>query len=84
MTLYLPTIKMATLACALCGSGAEGPSIMAANSAIGFLLVVLLAVLGSFISFMVYLAKRARRFALEDSAEEKYGTENFYPTGSGC
>ncbi|MDA9923847.1 hypothetical protein N9406_02535 [Verrucomicrobiales bacterium] len=43
-------------------SGAEGKTAMAANSAILFLLVVLCLVLTSFLSFIVYLAKRARRF----------------------
>jgi len=53
------------LACPMCMSGASGKSLMAANSAIGLMLVVLFAVLASFLSFIIYLAKRARRYADE-------------------
>ena len=58
-------IDSALLACPMCMSGASGNSLMAANSAIGLMLVVLFAVLGSFISFIFYLAKRARLYADE-------------------
>lgn len=51
------------LACPMCMSGAEGKTVIAANSAIGLMLVVLFAVLGSLFSFIVYLAKRAKRYA---------------------
>jgi hypothetical protein len=54
------------LACPMCMSGASGKGLMAANSAIGLMLVVLFAVLASFIGFMICLAKRARRFANEE------------------
>lgn len=50
------------LACPMCMSGAEGKGALAANSAIGLMLVVLCGVLMSFLTFIVYLAKRARRF----------------------
>ena len=53
------------IACPMCTSGASGKVLMAANSAIGLMLVVLFAVLASFFSFIVYLAKRARRFSGE-------------------
>ncbi len=53
------------LACPMCLSGASGQSLIAANNAILLLLVVLFAVLASFGGFIVYLAKRARRFAAE-------------------
>lgn len=56
------------LACPMCMSGAEGKAAMAANSAIALMLVVLCAVLMGALSFIVYLAKRARRFADEDAA----------------
>ena len=68
MTIFSPIFENAILACPLCTSGAEGTTIVAANSAIGFLLVVLLGVLGSLFSFIVYLAKRAKKFAEEDTA----------------
>ena len=58
------------LACPMCMSGAEGKTVLAANSAIGVLLVVLVAVLGSFFSFIIFLAKRAKRFADEIPGEE--------------
>lgn len=57
------------LACPMCMSGADGKGALAANSAIALMLVVLCAVLMSFLSFIVYLAKRARRFELEGTEE---------------
>ncbi len=57
------------LACPMCLSGASGKSLMAANSAIGLLLVVLLGVLASFFSFILYLARRSRRFSAENETD---------------
>ena len=51
------------LACPMCMSGAEGKSALAANSAIAFLLVILTGVLLSFLSFIFFLARRAKRYA---------------------
>ncbi len=53
------------LACPMCMSGASGQELMAANTAILLMLGVLFSVLASFIGFIVYLAKRARRFGAE-------------------
>jgi hypothetical protein len=53
------------LACPMCMSGAEGKTVLAANSAIGVLLFFLLAMLGSFFAFIIYLARRSRKFAEE-------------------
>lgn len=58
----------AILACPMCMSGLSGEGLMAANSAIGVMLGVLCAVLASFLFFIGYLVKRARRCAAEDSA----------------
>jgi len=55
------------LACPMCMSGVSGQGLMAANTAIGVMLVVLFAVLASFLTFIVYLAKRARRFSDENA-----------------
>ena len=55
------------LACPMCMSGVSGQGLMAANTAIGVMLVVLFAVLASFLAFIVYLAKRARRFSDENT-----------------
>lgn len=57
------------LACPMCMSGASGKTLMAANSAIGLMLVFLFAVLASFLGFIFYLARRARRFASEVPGE---------------
>lgn len=57
------------LACPMCMSGADGKGLLAANSAILFLLVVLVGVLMSFFSFIIYLAKRAKRVASEEAME---------------
>lgn len=53
------------LACPMCMSGASGKELMAANTAILLMLVVLAAVLASFVGFILYLAKRARKCAGE-------------------
>jgi maltodextrin utilization protein YvdJ len=52
-------------------SGAAGKSLMAANTAIGLMLVVLFAVLASFFSFIIYLARRSRRFSAENEIDSK-------------
>lgn len=57
------------LACPMCMSGAEGKTVLAANSAIGLLLVVLCTVLMAFLTFIFYLARRARRFQGEVPGE---------------
>jgi len=56
------------LACPMCMSGLSGEGLMAANTAIGVMLVVLFAVLASFLAFIVYLVKRSRQVAAEDAA----------------
>jgi len=53
------------LACPMCLSGASGQELIASNSAIFLLLFVLTGVLMSFFGFIVYLAKRAKQFAVE-------------------
>ena len=55
------------LACPMCMSGASGKTLMAANTAIGLMLVILMAVLASFLTFLFYLARRARRFSDESA-----------------
>ena len=57
------------LACPMCMSGAEGKTVLAANSAIGLLLVVLCTVLMGFLTFIFYLARRAKRYAAEVPGE---------------
>ncbi len=51
------------LACPMCMSGVDGKMLVAANSAILALFVVLMAVLASFLSFIFYLVRRSRKFA---------------------
>lgn len=53
-------IAHAVLACPMCMSGADDNTAIAANSAIGVMLVLLVIVLGSFLRFIAYLAKMAR------------------------
>lgn len=69
-----PLLDSTFLACPMCMSGASGQELMAANSAIFLMLVVLVAVLSAFFGFIVYLAKRAHRFAEEIPA---------HPSGQG-
>lgn len=67
--MILTTIDSLYLACPMCMSGAAGKTVMAANTAVFVLMAVLVAVLASLASFMVYLTKRARRVAREMAAE---------------
>lgn len=66
----LPFFESVFLACPMCMSGASGKELMAANTAIGLMLVVLFAVLAAFGSFIIYLARRARRFQGEAGGTE--------------
>lgn len=50
------------------GTGADGKAAQAANSAILLLFLVLCSVLMAFVSFIFYLAKRARLVATEEEA----------------
>jgi flagellar biogenesis protein FliO len=59
------------LACPMCMSGVSGQGLMAANTAIGVMLVILFAVLASFFAFIIYLVKRSGRVAAEDAAGEQ-------------
>ncbi len=63
-------LEQCYLACPMCLSGATGKSLLAANSAILLMLVVLAAVLGSFVGFIVCLARRARRVSSETPGSE--------------
>lgn len=51
----------------MCLSGAEGQELIASNSAIFLLLVVLTGVLLSFLGFIIHLAKRSKRFNTESN-----------------
>ncbi len=62
----LPSI----LACPMCMSGAEGKMVLAANSAIALMLIFLCAVLMSFLTFIFYIARRAKRFEAEVPGEQ--------------
>ncbi len=54
----------------MCLGGADGELAIAANSAIGLMLVFVALVLGSFGGFIFYLARKARLAALEDMAAD--------------
>lgn len=65
----------AAWACPVCFGAAEGPMIDGMNLAILALLGVTGAVLGSFIAFFVYLARRARMVReAEQWGEEPFGS----------
>jgi hypothetical protein len=61
---------MIGLACAACVGAAEAPLIDGARLGVLVLLAVLIVVQGGFISFFVYLRKRARRMAEMDLEAE--------------
>ena len=54
----------ALLGCSICW-GSDGTTLDAANAAVLFMLVLLVGVLGSFLSFIFYLRRRARMVAAE-------------------
>ena len=59
-----------TVACAVC-RGAEGDTAtIAANLAIGFMLVVVAGVLGSVLSFVFYLGRKGREAAIHEQNSE--------------
>jgi hypothetical protein len=60
--LSLPVLQ----SCALCLGGADGEIAIAANFAIGLMLIFVFGVLGSFGGFIFYLGKKARAVAAED------------------
>jgi hypothetical protein len=69
-----PLTLTAFLSCAMCLGGADGELAMAANTAIGLMLSVLVVVLGSFLAFIFSLAKKSRMVAAEE-AESSSGSE---------
>lgn len=48
------------IACFTCIGDASDPNVQAANMAILFMLFLLVLVLGSFVSFIVYLARKSK------------------------
>ena len=56
------------LGCSIC-FGSDGTSLAATNAAVIFMLVILVGVLGSFLSFIFYLARRSRQVAQEEESE---------------
>lgn len=62
------TIASLLIACPAC-LGADDASTTAANFAIGFMLVVVVAILGSLLAFIKYLSKRSREFGSDLSSD---------------
>ena len=62
-------------ACAMCLGGTKGELAIAANTAIGLMLSLLILVLGSFGAFIYYLSKKSRLVAAEEAVETKGKTE---------
>jgi hypothetical protein len=59
MTLFAPSLS-ALLACATCRGDADSQSTMAQDGAIGFMLVLLAFVLGTFLLIMFNFARKQR------------------------
>ncbi|MCC6882999.1 MAG: hypothetical protein WBE58_18850 [Verrucomicrobiales bacterium] len=62
------TIDSLLIACPAC-LGADDASTTAANFAIGFMLLVVVAILGSLLAFIKYLSKRSREFGSDLSSD---------------
>lgn len=71
--LGLPT---AALACPVCFGQNDSAMAAAMNSGILLMLGVVVAVLGGFAAFMMYLARRAKIFASEPDAADSYAGSN--------
>lgn len=64
----LSFLSQSLLACSVCW-GSDPNSLDGANAAVGLMMLVLLTVLSGFLSFIVYLVRRARRFSdLEETS----------------
>ncbi len=70
MTLTIASLNP-LLACSIC-FGTDGSTLDAANAAVIFMLLLLVGVLGSFLSFIFYLARRSRQVAMEDEANASF------------
>ena len=67
MTLAILGVPRLVLACPVCFGQSDAPLAQAINAGVIAMLVVVAAVLGSFATFIVYLARRAR--AIDRAAE---------------
>ena len=54
----------------MCIGGADGELAVAANFAIGLMLLLVVLVLGSFLGFIFYLGKKSRLVAAEDAVSQ--------------
>ena len=66
------------LACATCIPNSDAKIAMAGNSAILFMLIMLLFVLGSIFSFIIYLMRRAQR--ADAALSEQINDSSILPT----
>jgi hypothetical protein len=64
MNLNIATLTDSLLACAVCGGGDDATT-TAANFAIGFMGLLIVAVLGSLLKFMHYLGRQEKLAASE-------------------
>jgi hypothetical protein len=63
VTIAVLAAPRAALACPVCFGQSDSPLAIATNLGVMAMLVVVVAVLGSFAAFFVYLARRARTMA---------------------
>ena len=64
----LSSLASFLIACPAC-LGVDDASTTAANFAIGFMLVVVVVILGSLLAFIKYLSKRSREFGSDLSSD---------------
>jgi hypothetical protein len=67
-TLALLGVPRLALACPVCFGQSDAPLALAINMGVIAMLVVVAGMLGSFATFIVYLARRARTFAAAEAA----------------
>jgi hypothetical protein len=68
LSLLFVSVPTAALACPVCFGQSDAPMARATNMGVFFLLGVVVAVLGCFATFFIYLARRARLAADEPAA----------------
>jgi hypothetical protein len=82
--LALVSIPRAALACPVCFGNSDAPMAKAVNAGVVFMLVIVVAVLGGFASFIVHLARRARLASepqpIEAADMATYGLSGGTPT----
>jgi hypothetical protein len=75
VTLAVVAVPRAALACPVCFGQNDSPMALATNAGVMAMLGIVVAVLASFASFFIYLARRARLAAETEAASSTSGPQ---------